>query len=249
MKRFSSSIAGLAVAATLWGQQPAGGRQAVPRGGPGKAGSSSALTILITYPEGIFPEAQARAWEQNLHAFMKVETTARGSDWHSVRTGALLEAMLYGSRVPREDAIRAAEPAPSAPLTEGSRSTPEAETLGRIFASQGEVAGVVLKQIGGGGPCPPADCGCDKRAITCYCGLLKQKGEPDFCMCTLCVWKTPLPDPIPELFRRADRRSLVILVADDWQSVSKLTEAARRELAQMAPPTANLVIKTKSTPP
>lgn len=233
------------MAATLWAQQPAGERQAVPRGGPGKAGSSSALTILITYPEGIFSEAQARAWEQNLHAFMKVETTARGSDWHSVRTGALLEAMLYGPQVRRAGPVVGVVTGGSAPLADGSRSTPEGETLGRIFASQGDVAGVVLKQVGGGESCPPADCGCDKRTITCSCALLKQKGEPDFCLCSLCAWVTPFPT----LERRANRRSLVILVTDDWRAVPKLAEAARREVAQMGPPTANLVIKTKSIPP
>lgn len=248
MKRFSSSIAGLAVAATLWAQQPAGERQAVPRGEPEKAGSSSALTILITYPEGIFPEAQAQAWEQNLHAFMKVETTARGSDWHSVRAGALLEAMLYGPQVRRAGPVVGMVTGAGAPLPGGSRSTLEGETLGRIFASQGEVASVVLKQIGGGTPCPPADCGCDKSSIGCGCGLLKKTGEPDFCMCPLCPIVTKIP-PMPEPERRANRRSLVILVTDDWQSVPKLAEAARREVAQMGPPTANLVIKTKSIPP
>lgn len=248
MKRFISSIAGLAVAATLWAQQPIGEPQAVPRGAPGKAGSSSALTILVMYPERIFSEAQARAWEQNLHAFFKIEVTARGSDWHSVRTGALLEAMLHGPQARRAGPVVGVVTGGGAPLPGGSRSTLEGETLGRIFASEGEVAGVVLKQIGGGAPCPPADCGCDKSTIGCGCTLLKQKGEPDFCLCTLCPIVTKLP-PMPEPERRANRRSLVLLVTDDWQSVPKLAEAARREVSQMGPPTANLVIKTKSIPP
>lgn len=244
MKIFRSLV-GIAVAATLWAQQPIGERQATPRGGGGQAGSGAPLTILVMYPEGVFSEAQARAWEQNLHGFIKIEVSARGSDWHSVRTGALLEAMLYGLEPAAAGAARAAAPAWDAPRANPSGSIPEGETLGRVFGTQGNVAGFVLKQSGGNQTCPPADCGCDKRTITCYCALLKKKGEPEFCLCTLCP-----PKPLPlDTLGRAGGRSLIILVTDDLQTVPKLTEAARNELRQMGPATGNLVIKTKSSPP
>jgi hypothetical protein len=186
-------------------------------------------------------------WEQNLHGFFKIEIEGRSRSWHSLPTGALMEAMLYGIGGSGAGGGRAAGSALESAAEGPAQGGIAGETLGRMFGNQGHVAGVVLKQIGGNQPCPPPDCGCDKRNIACTCTLLRKKGEPDFCLCLICPEVTELA-PMPEE-RRGGRRSLVILPVQDTQSVPKLLETALQELRQMGPTTTNLVIKTKSTPP
>lgn len=227
-------LAGMLFCAGAWGQAPE--REAPMPRRSGQGGTPASLRVLVIYPEGSFPESQARRWEQGLLAHFKIEYGAAAFGWPAVRLERMIEAMFDGGQSARMEGA-----APGAALRPGPAGT----TLGQLFAD-GHLVGIVLKQSGGDTPCPPSPCGCDTPGAyqSCSCVLLRYKGMPEYCMCYLCYKAVTLSD-----LRLAADRTLVIVVAGPRDPVESLAQAALREIPQLGPPTAGLTIKVKSSRP